>query len=284
MPQAARRPRRRRAAASCVDAGVITPAAGRRRRSRRRQARARDRAEQRALFHRLGAAAARHADRRDGSEPLDVWTTLDLGMQRAATAAIQRECAGRRAGRAGRARPRRRGARDGRRQGLCRVDLQPRDAGDCASRGRRSSCSSISPRSRPGYKPERPGRRRAGDDRRLEPAQLVGPLFAARSICAPPSPIRSTPSRRSSATRSASAGRRHGAPLRHHHAGQHPPVDGARQRPTCALIDMTARLCRGRRARAWRCTPYGITKVTTANGELLYQHQADTRHACWSRH
>ena len=87
------------------------------------------------------------------NRPLDVWTTLDLRHAARGRRRDPRQRAGRRAGRAGQPRPRRRGARDGRRQRLCHVDLQPRDAGACASRARRSSCSSISPRSRPGISP-----------------------------------------------------------------------------------------------------------------------------------
>ena len=64
------------------------PGRGRRRRSRRDPARPHHpAAEQHPLFHRLGAAPARHVDRRDRA-PLDVWTTIDLNMQRAADAAI----------------------------------------------------------------------------------------------------------------------------------------------------------------------------------------------------
>ena len=63
-------------------------------------------------------------------DPIDVWTTLDPGMQLAADSAIQANAPGRRPGRARRHRPRRRGAGDGRRQGLCQFDLQPRDPGE----------------------------------------------------------------------------------------------------------------------------------------------------------
>ena len=55
------------------------------------------------------------------------------GMQVAADQAIARQYAGRRARRAGRARPRRRGAGDGRRARLCRFALQPRDPGRAAA-------------------------------------------------------------------------------------------------------------------------------------------------------
>ena len=63
------------------------------------------------------------------SEPIDVWTTLDPGMQSAANRAINANTPDGRAGRAGRDRPRRRGPGDGRRPRLCRFDLQSRDPG-----------------------------------------------------------------------------------------------------------------------------------------------------------
>ena len=84
------------------------------------------------------------------TDPIDVWTTLDPGHAGRGRQGDPRQCARRGAGRAGRDRPRRRGAGDGRRQGLCRLDLQPRDPGRSASRARRSSCSSIWPRSNRG--------------------------------------------------------------------------------------------------------------------------------------
>ena len=98
--------------------------------------------KQRALFHRLGAAPARHADRRDlrADRRLDDARSGHAGRRRPRD---PRQCARRRARRAGRDRPRRRGAGDGRRQGLCRIRstiAPPRRRG---SRDRRSSCSSI---------------------------------------------------------------------------------------------------------------------------------------------
>ena len=105
------------------------------------------------------------------SEPIDVWTTLDPGMQRAADRAINANTPERRAGRAGRARPRRRGAGDGRRPRLCRFDLQPRDPGR-APAGIGVQAVRLSRRARKRDEADRHDRRRAGHDRRLEPAQL----------------------------------------------------------------------------------------------------------------
>ena len=110
------------------------PGAGRRRPSRGRPARPHRRAAERhPLFHRLGAAAARHPDRRDrpAARRLD-----DDRSQHAAhrDRGDQRQCARRRAGRAGLDRPRRRGAGDGRRPRLCQLELQPRHPGDPPAR------------------------------------------------------------------------------------------------------------------------------------------------------
>ena len=63
----------------------------------------------------------------------------------------------------------------------------------------------LSRRARGRAQARRPGRRRAGDDQRLEPAQQFAAQSRARSRSAPPSPIRSTRSRRSWGRRSASA-------------------------------------------------------------------------------
>ena len=73
----------------------------------------------------------------------------------------------------------------------------------CASRARRGSCSSISPRSRPATRPTTAwstSRSRSATGARATRAAAT----PARSTCAPRSPTRSTPSPRSSATRSAS--------------------------------------------------------------------------------
>ena len=63
----------------------------------------------------------------------------------------------------------------------------------------------LSRRARGGLHARRPGDRRAGDDRRLEPAQFRRQLCRRNRCAQPPSPIRRTPSPRSSATKSASA-------------------------------------------------------------------------------
>ena len=67
----------------------------------------------------------------------------------------QRQCAAGRAGRAGLARPRRRGAGDGRRPRLCRIRATTAPPRRTASPARRSNCSSIWPRSRPATSPTR---------------------------------------------------------------------------------------------------------------------------------
>ena len=85
--------------------------------------------QQRALLHRLGASAAGPADRSDAGADrrLDDARPGDAGGRGSGD---PRQRAGRRPGRARVDRPRRRGARDGRRQGLRRFDLQPGDPGD----------------------------------------------------------------------------------------------------------------------------------------------------------
>ena len=132
------------------------------------------------------------------SEPIEVWTTLDLGMQRAADAAIRANTPPGTQGRAGRARPRRRGARDGGRHRLCLVDLQPRDAGG-APAGIGVQAVRLSRGARSRAQARGPGGRRAGRHRRLAPAQQQRPQSPARWTSAPPSPSRSTRSPPSSA-------------------------------------------------------------------------------------
>ena len=105
--------------------------------------------EQRPLLHRLGAAATRHADRRDqrADRRVDHARSGHAGRRRPRD---PRQCPRRRAGRAGGDRSRRRGAGDGRRQGLCRIRSTTARPRRRASPDRRSSCSSISPRSNRG--------------------------------------------------------------------------------------------------------------------------------------
>ena len=132
------------------------------------------------------------------TDPIDVWTTLDPGMQAAGRPGGPRQHARRRAGRAGRDRPRWRGAGDGRRQGLCRFDLQSRDPGD-APAGIGVQAVRLSRGARIGDEADRHDRRRAGHDRRLEPAQFEPHQSRARSPCARHSRARSTRSARRSA-------------------------------------------------------------------------------------
>src|SRR5690348_2331679 len=89
----------------------------------------------------------------------------------------------------------------------------------------------------------------------------------ARSTCVPPSPTPRTPLRPRSATRSASA--------------PSPRWRGASASPRRSR--RTLRWCSARRTRACAeisdkgqsIEPYGIIKVTTSNGQALYQHQPE---------
>jgi penicillin-binding protein 1A len=132
-------------------------------RSSRRQA------EQRPLFHRLGAAAARHADRRDQRADRRV-DHARPGMQSPPTA---RSTPMRRAARRARWSRSTATARCGRWSAAATMSIRSTTARPrpSASRDRRSSCSSISPRSNRD-EADRHDRRRAGHDRRLDPAQL----------------------------------------------------------------------------------------------------------------
>ena len=165
------------------------PGAGRRRRSGRHPARpGHTAAGQQPLFHRLGAAAARHLDRREPGAA----RRLDDDRSRHAARRQrfdQRQYAAGRAGRAGHPRPGRRGAGDGRRARLYRLQLQSRDPGEPAG-GLLVQTVRLSDRAGGGLPTgyERPGR--ADHDRRLVAAQQQRPLSWARSRCASPSPIR----------------------------------------------------------------------------------------------
>ena len=140
----------------------------------------------------------------------------------------QRQCAARRTGRAGLARPRRRRSGAGRRARLCELDLQPRHPGDAPAR---LLVQTVRLSDRPGIGlPAGHGRRRRADHRRrLEPAQRQWPLCragaAARRLrlldqhrCGPPGPGCRHP-RRSPTWRSVSAVTSH---------DRHQPLDGAR--------------------------------------------------------
>ena len=203
-----RRRRRPRSAApavvlqTMVETGKISQAQADRRQPRRRQARARARAEQRALFHRLGAAPALDADRRHHRPARRV----DDARSRHAAPGRSHDPAGharRPAGRAGLDGARRRGARDGRRQGLYHLQLQPR--GDRAAPARlvvEAVRLSRGDRGRPQTRRTRsstsPSRSTAGARATTSAAS------SARSTSAPPSRCRSTRSRPSSASCSAS--------------------------------------------------------------------------------
>ena len=151
-----RRARRSAAGWCCsamADTGVISRRA---RRARPRPARpvgARDEGPDRHLFRRLGRARPRRRRSRPTIGEVKVATTLDADLQRLAVRAVRRAGDRRRPGRAGRDAARRPGRRDGRRpqlQGKARSTARPRRG---ASRARRSSCSSISPRCAPAGRP-----------------------------------------------------------------------------------------------------------------------------------
>ena len=148
------------------------------------------------------------------SEPIDVFTTLDPAMQAAANRCDQRIYAGRGAGRAGGARPRRRGEGDDRRPRLCRFHLQPRDPGRAAA-GLRLQAVRLSVRARIRDEARRHDRRRAGDDRRLDAAQLdphaSGAGHAARGLF----PVDQHGQRQDRRIARLRHDRRHGPPVRH---------------------------------------------------------------------
>ena len=79
-----------------------------------------------------------------------------------------------------------------------------------------------------GYRPDSERRRRADHDRRLEPAQQQSGRYAGPVSVAPG--LRPFDQHRRGPPRAGGRlphGRRHGAALRHHHAGRHQSVDGA---------------------------------------------------------
>ena len=206
-------------------------------------------------------------------QPLDVWTTIDLGMQRAADAVDQRQCAARRAGRAGLARPRRRGAGDGRRAQLCELDLQPRHPGDPPAR---LLVQAVRLSDRAGSRAT--GRTRVVEDGpitiggwspRNDNGRYVGPvpLRAAFAYSINTVAVRLA---QDVGTRSvADMAQRFGITSR---VDTNPSM--ALGTSEVRLIDMTrayAAVARGGIA----VTPYGIRRVTTADGTLLYQHEDD---------
>ena len=207
-------------------------------------------------------------------EPIEVWTTLDPNMQRLGDQVINATTPGRRPGRAGRARPRRLGPGDDRRPRLCPLALQPRPPRRPASPAPRSSCSSISPRSRPatspttivsdepitinGWSPRNNSRSFAGQ---VHASPGLRPVDQHR--LGPARPGSRLPDRR-----------RHGAALRDHHAGRHPSVDGAGQlRGPADRHDPGLR--RRSRRRAMRSSPTGSGGSPPPRAQILYQHQPD---------
>ena len=161
------RPRQRGAAA---DEGTGAHFARRHRRSQRSAAEGRGRAELGALFHRLGAAAARHAAARN----LRADRGVDHARRRNAACGDgldQGEHARWGAGRAGQHGPRRRCARAGGRHRLRPDQLQPRHR-CAAAAGFVMETVRLSRRARSGLHARRPRGRHGGDHRRLEPAQF----------------------------------------------------------------------------------------------------------------
>ena len=210
------------------------------------------------------------------AEPIEVWTTLDLGHAARRDRGDQGQRAARRAGRAGQHRPRRRGARAGRRHRLRATRTTTAPPRRCASRARRGSCSSISPRSRPATTPTTRGRR-AGDDRRLEPAQFERAQFAGEIDLR-------TAFAYSINTVAAQLGnevgfgtrRRDGAALRHHHRRSTPTPRWCSAPPKCGVIDMT-RAFAAVSAKGASVEPYGIIKVDDARAARCSTRTSEPR-------
>ncbi len=207
------------------------------------------------------------------SEPIDVWTTLDTSMQAAADRAISRQCPARGARRAGRARPRRRGAGDGRRARLCRFALQSRDPGR-APAGLGLQAVRLSRRARIRHEADRHDRRRAGR-RSTAGARATRPApTSGRSRFARPFRARSTRSAPRSA-RSSASGRSPTWPAGSASAATSRPIPSmVLGTSDVRLIDMT-RAFASVANRGVSVTPYAVRKVVTADGRLLYQHEQD---------
>ena len=206
------------------------------------------------------------------SEPIDVWTTLDPRMQAAADRAIAANTPRGRAGRAGRARPRRRGAGDGRRPRLCRFDLQPRDPGR-APAGIGVQAVRLSGRARSGDEADRHDRRRAGRRStagrpRNSTRTYLGPVTPARSLL-PVDQHGQRQDRRAARLRRPSptwpAGSASAATI-----STFPSM--VLGTSDVRLIDMT-RAFASVANRGVAVMPYAIRKVVTADGRLLYQHE-----------
>ena len=154
-------------------------------------------------------------------QPIEVWTTLDPEHAEARRPGDQRQRAGRRAGRAGRARPRRRGAGDGRRPRLCRARSTTGRRRRRASPAPRSNCSSTSPRSRPGTSPttwSRPIRSTSTAGARATTVHLISGSISMRQAFAQSINTVVGAARPGGRLRHR---RRHGAALRHHHQDRH---------------------------------------------------------------
>ena len=203
-------------------------------------------------------------------EPIDVWTTLDVRMQSAADRGDQRQCPGGRAGRAGRARPRRRRAGDDRRPRLCRFHLQPRDPGR-APAGIGVQAVRLSGRARKRHEADRHDRRRA-----VRRSTAGRPRNSTRTHLGPVT-LREAFSR-SINTVSAKIGAQLGfgtiADMAHRFgiSGQISTFPSmVLGTSDVRLIDMT-RAFASVANRGVSVMPYAIRKVVTADGRLLYQH------------
>ena len=205
--------------------------------------------------------------------PLEVWTTLDLEMQRAADDAIRVQ-------RARRARRARWSALD--RDGAVRAMVGGKDY--VSSIYNRATQAMRQPGSafklfvylaalEAGHKPDDPVVDEPITINGWSPRNNLAAQFGRRSRSAPPSPIRSTRSppswgRRSASARSPTWRGGSASPRR-----SIPSVDGAGivRRPA----DRHDPRLRQRRARrAWRSRPMASPRVT-ANDEVIYSHEVD---------
>ena len=178
-------------------------------------------AEQQPLFHRLGAAAARHADRRDRA------AARRLDDDRPRHAARRRRSRSTPMRRAARRAPWSRSTATARCGRWSAAATMSNSIYNRATQANRQPGSSFKlfvylTALEAGYRPDTRRRGRADHDRRLEPAQRQWPLCRAGAAArrlrlfdqhrrGPPRPGGRHP-----------LGRRHGAALRHHHAGSTP--------------------------------------------------------------
>ena len=165
---------------------------------------------------------------------------------------------------------------------LCRVDLQPRDPGD-APAGLGVQAVRLSRRARGRLQARRHGRRRAGHDRRLEPAQLQRPLSPAQidvrtAFAYSINTVAAQLGQEVGFRTVADMARRFGITTP---VNTHPSmVLGSSE---VRLIDMTrafAAVAReGRRGRR----PTASRRVTTADGDAALPARGRRDRACWSR-